>query len=129
MVEIPTNRVEARTREYWSWIAVALFLLTTVDMITTMYATYRFGVTGESNPLVRWALVRGPVFFTMLNLGAIILVTVLFERVVGVLNRTPDPYSRYFAAGIEAWLGGLLAAGLLIFANNLTVIFFGTSLL
>lgn len=123
------DRLDARVREYWSWIAVALFLLITVDMITTTYAAYRFGVVNESNPLVRWALVQGPAVFAGVNLLAVVLVTVLFDRVVELLGRTPEPYDRYLAAGIEAWLGGLLAAGLLVFANNLAVIFFGRSLL
>lgn len=122
------RRITPRVQEYWSWIAVALFLLVTVDMITTTYAAYQVGVIHESNPLVRWSLLQGPAIFLGINLAAVVLVTVLFDRVVDVLCRTPAPYDGYLAAGIEAWLGGLLAAGLLVFANNLAVIFFGQSL-
>lgn len=120
--------IDARVQEYWSWIAVALFLLVTVDMITTTYAAYQVGVIHEANPLIRWSLLQGPAIFLGVNLAAVVLVTVLFDRVVDVLRRTPAPYDRYLAGGIEAWLGGLLAAGLLVFANNLAVIFLGQSL-
>lgn len=120
---------DGRAREYWSWLAVALFLLTTVDLITTTYAAYRFGVFGEANPLVRRALVYGPTLLVAANLVAVVLATLLFDRVMRLLERTPDAYARYFSAGIEVWLGALVAAGLLVFANNLTVIFFGRSLL
>lgn len=108
---------------------MALFLLTTVDLVTTTFATYRFGVGGEANPLVREALVLGPVFFVTINLVAVIVVTLLFDKVIWLLERAPDSYARYLSVGIEAWLGGLIAAGLLVFANNLTVIFFGQSLI
>lgn len=123
------QRVDARVQEYWNWIAVALFLLITVDMITTMYAATVVGVANEANPLIRWSLLQGPVVYAAINLAAVVLVTVLFDQVVALLRRTPEPFDRYLAAGIEAWLGGLLAAGLLVFANNLAVIFFGESLL
>ena len=128
-VEQPgSGGITPRVQEYWSWIAVALFLLVTVDMITTTYAAYQVGVIHEANPLVRWSLLQGPAIFLGINLAAVVLVTVLFDRVVDILRRTPATYDGYLAAGIEAWLGGLLAAGLLVFANNLAVIFFGQSL-
>lgn len=121
--------IDANILEYWSWLAVALFLLTTVDMITTVYAAHQVGVLLESNPIVRWSLLKGPLVFMTINLTAVILVTVLFDQLMQLLDSVSDPYNRYFAAGIEAWLGGLIAGGLVIFANNLTVIFFQQSLL
>ena len=121
--------VDARLSEYWDWIAVALFLLVTVDMITTVYAAHEVGIAGEANPFVRWSLASGPVVFALVNLVTVVVVAGLFDGVVGTLQRTPAPYDRYLAAGVEAWLGGLLAAGLLVFANNLSVVFHGRSLL
>lgn len=121
--------VQARVPEYWDWIAVSLFLLVTVDMITTVYAARAVGLAGEANPFVRWSLARGPLVFAAVNLVTVVVVAGLFDRVVTLLERTPAPYDRYLAAGIEAWLGGLLAAGLLVFANNLLVVFHGRSLL
>ena len=123
------DTVDARVQEYWDWLAVVLFLLITVDMITTVYAARVVGPAGESNPVVRWSLLEGPVVFALVNLIAVVLAVVLFDRVVDLFLRTPEPYERYFAAAIEAWLGGLLAAGLLVFANNLTVIFYRQSLI
>lgn len=120
---------EARVSEYWDWIAVALFLLTTVDLITTFYAASLLGPQAESNPLVRLLLMQGIETVVFANLVAVVLVAAFFYALVDLLKRTPQPYRGYFSAGIEAWLGGLLAAGLLVFANNLSVIFHGQSLL
>ncbi len=39
--------------EYWDWVAVALFLLVTVDMLTTMFAAAALGPVAEANPLMR----------------------------------------------------------------------------
>ena len=121
--------IDARVQEYWDWLAVVLFVLITVDMVTTVYAARVVGPIGESNPFVRWSLLSGPLVFAVVNLVALIVAVVLFDHVVDLLLRTPEPYERYFAAAIETWLGGLLAAGLIVFANNLTVIFFGESLI
>lgn len=121
--------LDTRVSEYWNWIAVSLFLLTTVDMITTMYAVHLFGVVDEANPLIRWSLLEGPLIFASLNLLALVLVTVLFDQVMRMLAATPEPFDRYLAVLIEVWLGGLLAVGLLVFANNLMVIFFESSLI
>jgi hypothetical protein len=52
---------ESRIEEYWDWIAVALFLLLTVDLLTTLAAARLVGADAESNPLMRWLLGRGVV--------------------------------------------------------------------
>lgn len=123
------DEVDARVQEYWDWIAGALFLLTTVDMTTTIYAAAVVGAGAERNPVMRWLLSAGIEVLVVANLAVVLLVAFFFYGLIEMLQATPDPYNRYFAAGIEAWLGGLLAAGLLVFANNLVVIFFGQSLL
>ena len=120
---------EARVAEYWDWLAGALFLLVTVDMITTVYAARSLGIGHEANPVMRMLLVEGPVVYAVVNLAVVVAAVLLFSFLVDRLERTPAPYDRYLAVGIEVWLGGLLAAGLLLFANNLAVIFFARSLL
>ena len=121
--------MDSRVAEYWDWLAVTLFLLVTVDMVTTVYAAHVVGFSAEANPLVRWTVATGPAAFAAVNLAAVVVAVGLFDRVVARLRRTPAPLDRYFAAGIEAWLGLLFAAGLLVFANNLLVVFHGRSLL
>lgn len=121
--------LDAREDEYWDWLTAVLFLLVTVDMVTTVYAVHAVGLAAEANPLVRWAVASGPVAFAALNVAAVVVVAALFDRVVARLRRTPAPLDRYLATGIEAWLGVLLAAGLLVFANNLLVVVHGWSLL
>lgn len=120
---------DARVREYWNWIAAALFLFTAVDVLTTVFAAHVVGAGAEANPLIAWTLTHGPAALAGVNLLAALLVVGLFRGVLATLERTPPPYDRYYAIGIEAWLGVLLAAGLGVFANNLAVIVLGRSLL
>ena len=118
-----------RIDEYWEWVAVALFLLTTVDVLTTLGAAATVGVDGEANPFVRWLLRRSLPALIAVNLLAVVAGTVGFRGVVATLRRTPPWLRPYYAVVVEAWLGLLVAAGLAVFANNLAVIVFGEGLL
>jgi hypothetical protein len=125
-----TPRVtDARIEEYWDWIAVALFLLLAVDLLTTLAAARLVGAGAESNPLMRWLLGRSILVVIGAHLAVVVLVTGCFRLLVDRLRRTPSPTHYYFALLIEAWLGFLVAVGLLVFANNLAVIVLGESLL
>jgi hypothetical protein len=121
--------IDERLDEYWDWFAVALFVLITVDMITTMYAATHAGPAAEANPLMRWALGQGLVVLTLVNLAATVIAVGGFYWLMRLLRTTGPPYDRYVGLGVEAWLGLLIAAGLFVFANNLFVIFHGRSLL
>jgi hypothetical protein len=120
---------ERRIEEYWNWVAAALFLLVTVDLLTTLAAARAVGASAEANPLVRWALGRSVALLVAVNVAAVAVATTFFWGVMRMLRRTPGPYRRYFALGVELWLGALLAAGLFVFANNLAVVVLGESLL
>jgi hypothetical protein len=120
---------ESRIEEYWDWIAVALFLLLAVDLLTTLAAARLVGVGAESNPLMRWLLGRSILVVIGTHLTVVVLVTGFFRLLVDRLRRTPAPANHYFALGIEVWLGFLVAVGLGVFANNLSVIVLGGSLL
>lgn len=125
-----TDRItDARIEEYWDWIAVALFLLLAVDLLTTLAAARLVGTGSESNPLMRWLLSRGVLAVIGAHLAVVVLVTGCFHLLVGRLRRTAPPVDRYLALTIEAWLGVLVAVGFAVFANNLAVIVLGDSLL
>jgi len=118
-----------RTGEYWDWLAVALFLLLSVDMLTTIAAARVVGTGAEVNPIVQWALARGVWVLLALNLAALVAAVALFGRVTDRIETIPPPRDRYVGLLVEVWLGGLVAAGLAVFANNLSVIVLGGSLL
>ena len=63
------------------------------------------------------------------HLAVVVLVTGCFRLLVERLRRTPAPANYYFALAIEMWLGFLVSVGLGVFANNLSVIVLGESLL
>lgn len=115
--------------EYWSWFAVVLFLLVTVDLLTTIGATLLYGTAGEANPLVARLVTRGPAAVAAANLAVVVLAAASFSGVVRAVRRTPAPYDTYLAYLVELWLGLLVAVGLFLFANNLAVIVLGDSLL
>jgi len=120
---------DARIEEYWDWIAVALFLLLAVDLLTTLVAARLVGAGAESNPLMRWLLGRSILVVIGAHLAVVVLVTGCFRLLIDRLERTPSPVNYYFALAIETWLGFLVAVGLGVFANNLAVIVLGGSLL
>ncbi|MEF8772141.1 hypothetical protein [Halodesulfurarchaeum sp.] len=119
----------APLNEYWEWFAVALFVLITVDMITTVFASWYVGPAAEANPLMRWALQQGLLTVTVVNLGAAVIAVGGFALLIQLVKGTNPPWDRYIAFGVETWLGLLIASGLFIFANNLFLIFHGRSLL
>ena len=119
----------ARIQEYWSWIAVSLFLLITVDMLTTIFAAAALGSDAEANPLMRWALEQGVGTLVAVNLAAVVLAVGFFYALLELLEQTPDRYQRGFALAIEVYLGILLFAGLGVLANNLSAVILGASIL
>ncbi|WP_435125162.1 hypothetical protein [Halobaculum sp. D14] len=125
----PPRQVAERIEEYWGWATVALFLLITVDMLTTMYAAAVVGADAESNPVTAWLLAQPVWLLVGVNLAAVVLAAVVFHGLMETYRVTPPRVRPYFALLIEAWLGGLVAAGLVVFANNLSVIVLGESLL
>lgn len=118
-----------RIGEYWDWIAVSLFLLVTVDMLTTMFAAERLGTAAEANPLMRWALEQGTTTLVAVNLAVVVLAVAFFYALVEMLERSPERLRRPLALAVEVWLGLLVFAGLLVLANNLAAIVLGASLL
>lgn len=111
-----------RLEEYWSWVAVALFLLLTIDLLTTILAAGVVGTRAEANVLVRWGLEHGPVYLIGINLAALVLLAVLFYGLIRLSREAPEPFDDMIALSFEIWIGLLVAVGLLVFANNLLVI-------
>ncbi|SHH22675.1 hypothetical protein [Halobaculum gomorrense] len=123
-----SSSIAERVEEYWAWATAALFLLVTVDLLTTIYAAAVVGPSAEANPLVRWALGRPLSVLVGVNLGAVVLAAVVFRGLMETYRSTPARIRPYYGLLIEAWLGLLVAAGLALFANNLSVIVLGESL-
>jgi hypothetical protein len=113
---------ETRIEEYWSWVAVTLFLLITVDGLTTIFAARVAGTGAESNPLIRWALVQGLPIFLVINLAATVLLVGLFYLLLELVKWSSGPPEMVLSVMLEVFLGVLIAAGLFVFANNLSVI-------
>lgn len=120
--------LETWVDEYWGWAAVALFLLLSVDLLMTLYAAADVGIAHESNPVMQWLLTQSLVVLVGLHLAAVVLVATLFYGLAELVREAPIRHRRPLRLGIEVFLGLLVAAGLFLFANNLTVIVHGSSL-
>lgn len=128
MTEIGSRVPESKIEEYWDWLASALFLLLSVDLLTTLYAAHVVGIEAEWNPLTRWLLGEGNVVLVGANLLAAVLVVSMFWGLIEQLRVSPSRLQGPFAFAIELWLGTLLTLGLAVFANNVMVIVAGVSL-
>ncbi|MGZ0746016.1 MULTISPECIES: hypothetical protein [unclassified Haloparvum] len=122
------RELDAWVDEYWGWAAVSLFLLLSVDLLMTLYAAADVGIAHESNPVMGWLLTQSLVVLVGLHLTAVVLVATLFYGLVELVREAPMRHRRPLRLGIEVFLGLLVAAGLFVFANNLTVIVHGSSL-
>jgi hypothetical protein len=125
---IDDERTRLRLEEYWDWVAVALFLLVTLDLLTSLYAAHAVGLEHESNPLMAWLLGQSLPVIVAIHLGAVVLAAVFFHGLIELLRQTSPTYRRPMMRGLEVYLGLLVAAGLFLFANNLSVIVFQRSL-
>ncbi|MFW6458745.1 MAG: DUF5658 family protein [Halodesulfurarchaeum sp.] len=117
-----------RIEEYWDWFAVALFLLVTVDLFTSVGAAVEVGLAHEANPFMRWVLGQGPFVLMGVNLLVVFVAIVAFSGVLSAVRGLSDPYDRVFELLVEIWLGSLIGVGLFLFANNFAVIVLGESL-
>jgi membrane-bound metal-dependent hydrolase YbcI (DUF457 family) len=115
--------------KYWAWFSVGLFLLTTVDLLTTFGVQAIYGVDAEINPFMKWLLVQGPLVVGAVHLVVVIAAVSAFAGVLNAVQTAPDRYQRFLARTVELWLGFIVTVGLFVFANNLAVIFLGRTLL
>lgn len=122
------DRYSGKIDEYWDWVAVALFLLITVDLLTSMYAAAAVGLEQESNPLMAWLLAQSLTVIIVVHVAAAVVATVLFHVLFELVRQTPEAYRGIVTLSVELFLGILIAIGLFVFANNLTIIVFGQSL-
>ncbi|MFB6219877.1 MAG: hypothetical protein ABEH90_00435 [Halolamina sp.] len=122
------TQVQERVAEYWEWVAVALFLLLSVDLLTTLYAAAEVGAEAEANPLMAYLLNEPVPVLVGVHLGIAVLAVGFFYGLMRTYVATPTEYRRFYGYLIELWLGLLLAVGLAVFANNLAVIVLGEGL-
>lgn len=121
--------IDHRLDEYWDWVAVALFLLVTVDMLTTLYAASAVGLEHESNPLMAWLFGQSIVLIVVIHVSAAAIASVFFYGLIELIRQTPPVQQWMMMRSLEVYLGLLIATGLFVFANNLSVIVLGRSLL
>ncbi|WP_246981805.1 hypothetical protein [Halorientalis marina] len=121
--------VENRIEEYWGWITVALFLLVTLYLLTSLYAAQVVGLEYESNPLMAWLLGQSLVAVITVHVAAVVLAAVFFYAIVELIRRTTPTLQWVMMRSLEIYLGLLIAVGLFVVANNLSVIVLRRSLL
>ena len=119
------NRIE----EYWDWVAVALFLLISVDLLTSLYAAEVVGLEHETNPVMVWLLEQSLALVVAVHIAVSILAVGGFALLFALIERSRPRSRRILELLTEVYLGLLVAIGLVVFANNLSVIVLGRNLL
>lgn len=123
------TRPENQIQEYWDWVAVALFLLITVDLLTSVFAAEAVGLEHEQNPLMVWLLSQPLPILVGVHIAAAVLATVGFWLLFRLVEHSEGKPGRVLQFLTEAYLGLLVAAGLVVFENNLSVIILGSNLI
>lgn len=117
------------SEEYWSWVSIALYLLIPLDLLTTIYAAKLYGIIHESNIIMRFLLDKNPIFLTTIHILLLIMVAFFFYFIELLYEKTNGKEELFFEKIIEVYLGLLIAFGLFIFSNNLTIIILGRDLI
>lgn len=122
MSKTPVSTLEGRVERWWALFGAALFLLVPVDLLTTLFAVARHGLAVESNPFVRWLLGRGLLEVTLANLAAAVLAVLLFHAAVVTLRGSLPSPRHPVVYGVDAWVGLVFLAGVVVTANNVLVL-------
>lgn len=118
----PGVEMDEQVNRWWFWFAVALFLLIPLDLFTTLIAVERYGTVVEANPVMRWLLQQGLFAVTVANLAVVGFVVYLFHAVISRYQRIPPTYRPLAANAVNAWIGFLILAGVVLITNNLLVL-------
>lgn len=121
MVDTATD-VTLDVRQWWVLFAVALFLLVPLDLLTTLVAVAKYGITVEANPVMRWLLQRGLLVTTTVNLIVVGVAIIMFHLAVERIRCVPPPERRVLTVGVNVWLAILIVSGIALVLNNLLAI-------
>lgn len=113
---------------FWGWVAAALFLLLPVDLLTTLLCAAVVGADAEANPWMAWLLAQ--------PLSVLIAVHVAVGGVAAAgfaayesVSRRSERFGDVMLHAARLYLVLLVAVGMLVFWNNLSVLLFRRSLL
>lgn len=126
--EFQSARLDTRLAENWEWFAGCLFIHIPLDMLSTFVALTS-GMGTEINPLIHWGLQEGLFTVAGIYLVAGVSTVPLFTGVIQSVRSCPPRIQWKYELLVETWLGGLLALGLGVFANNLLIALFDRALI
>lgn len=112
---------------YWGWVAAALFLLLPVDLFTTLLCAAVVGADAEANPWMAWLLAQ-PLSVLIGAHVAVGTTAVAGFAAYEVLSRRSERFGDVMLRAARVYLVLLVAAGFLVFWNNLAVLIFRRSL-
>lgn len=110
--------MEKRARRWWLGFTAALLLLLPIDLFTTLLTVSRHGTAIEANPIMRWLLEQGIVEVTLVHLAVTGVVVYLFHLTVAAVQQASVSSKLSLERGVNAWLGIMLAGGLVVVVNN-----------
>jgi len=106
-------RVRALLPGYVSFVYALVFIWGLGDVLSTFFAVSVTGTTvNELNPLVRLMLETEPLLVLALKAGVVLYAGVVLLACRDLVERVP---------GWRLWFAGVVAAGMLVVANNTAV--------
>jgi hypothetical protein len=117
-----------REEEYWSWAGGALFVLLSIVPMTAMAAASEASPYGGLAPVMEWVLGHGLEIFVVGHLATAVVALLLFHGLITTIESAEPPYDQLFALTFEVWVGLLISTGLFLFANNISFLLYGSTL-
>lgn len=100
-----------------------------VDMVTTLLVAQKYGIADEANPIIKWALQQGLFAFTVVNLIATVLATLLFVLFIHIIEEAEGKPRYILSRMYGGWTISLTILGIFIAVSNLSYYFAGETLI
>lgn len=127
MRQLQPGGFDVELSEYWEWVLSALFVLVPLDLLTTVYATVSVGLEHEANPFMIWLLGQSTPVIAAVHLLVVVLVAGIFE-IYYRLSQRSEQYGEMMLQAAKVYLALLTTAGLIIFGNNLLIIYLASNI-
>lgn len=103
-------------------------MLLSIDLLPSLYAADVVGPDREANPLTARLLGESLFPLVAVHLAAVVVAAAFFSALFELVRELARAYRGPTALSVEVFLGLLVAAGLFVFANDLTLVVPGESL-
>lgn len=111
-----------REKKYWSTVGLVLFVLLSLDLLTTSYAVVNVGIEYESNEIMQFILQQNISFIIYVHLAALLSsVSFFYVLYYKVYQDLENNKRRVFSLMMKGFLYLLFIIGLFVILNNFLI--------